>query len=147
MGGDYMFVSWTNNLNIGIELIDKQHQEIFKQTNIFLKKLDENKKDQEKTTETVEELFYFLSDYFVTHFNDEESLQLKYNYPRYKRHKEIHHNFINKITEIKYKFLNEEESIDELIEIIKDKIMNWLINHIAEEDTLISEYIQTHDIK
>lgn len=142
-----MFVSWTNNLNIGIELIDKQHQEIFKQTNIFLKKLDENKKDQEKTTETVEELFYFLSDYFVTHFNDEESLQLKYNYPRYKRHKEIHHNFINKITEIKYKFLNEEESIDELIEIIKDKIMNWLINHIAEEDTLISEYIQTHDIK
>ncbi|PRX34804.1 hemerythrin [Orenia metallireducens] len=142
-----MFIKWADDFNIGIELIDRQHQEIFRQTNNFLKKLEKNKDNREKSTETVEHLFYFLSDYFVTHFNDEEELQLKYKYPKYERHKEIHQNFIRKINKIKYEFFDEEESIDELVEIITDKIMEWLINHIAEEDTKISEYIKTHDIK
>ncbi|TDX53218.1 bacteriohemerythrin [Orenia marismortui] len=137
-----MIIKWSDDLNIGIEKIDQQHKEIFTQSNYFLKKIKEDKDNPAELKSNIEDLFYFLTDYFVTHFNDEERLQQKYNYPRYEQHKKVHHNFIERINQIKYSFWNEDHDIDYLKHEIKDEILVWLKDHIIKEDRLISEYIK-----
>ncbi|WP_018248927.1 bacteriohemerythrin [Orenia marismortui] len=137
-----MIIKWSDDLNIGIEKIDKQHKEIFTQSNYFLKKIKEDKDNPTELKSNIEDLFYFLTDYFITHFNDEERLQQKYNYPRYEQHKKVHKNFIERINQIKYSFWNEDHDIDYLKHEIKDEILVWLKDHIIKEDRLISEYIK-----
>ncbi len=136
-------IKWNDNLKIGIEQIDQQHQQLFKEVNGFLDFLSANNLEltlKDELSFKIEDLFYFLTDYFVTHFSDEEKMQKELGYPKYEEHKRVHNNFINEINQLKYKFLDEAESIQGLAEVIEDNVLHWLIKHIGSEDKKIREY-------
>jgi hemerythrin-like metal-binding protein len=101
----------------------------------------EKKGDCEETRSEIDELFYFLTDYFGTHFDDEEELQQESNYPDYKEHHKQHQKFIKRVKELKYDFLNQEQVDLEMLDELKEQITDWFVNHIAKTDTDLKKYI------
>ena len=85
-----MAYNWDKSLETGNFTIDEQHKSIIKAINDLLEACSQGKGRVE-----VEKTLIFLKDYVVKHFNDEEKLQIKSNYPGYKEHKEIHDSFKN----------------------------------------------------
>ena len=139
-----MTINWNQDLKIGIEKIDQQHQAFFEQRDKFVTactELLEKEGDSEKTREEIDELFYFLTDYFKTHFSDEEELLQEKEYPYYEQHKKRHQKFIEEVQEIKYDFLQNEEIDIELVHKLKDKLTDWFVNHIAKEDKEIVKHL------
>ncbi|MGM0501187.1 MAG: bacteriohemerythrin [Bacillota bacterium] len=140
-----MTVNWSEDLKIGIEIIDQQHRAFFEQRDKFMKqctKILAEQGDTSQTREEIDELFYFLTDYFTTHFNDEEKLQQEHDYPYYEQHRKQHQDFIARVKKLKYEFLNNEEVDRELLEELKEQISNWFVNHISKKDTELKEYIE-----
>lgn len=131
-----MGVQWRDSLNLGIASIDDQHKELFSRTNELLNACNTGKGNEE-----VGKLIDFLEDYVVTHFRDEERLQLKLNYPKHKEHKVLHDNFIKEVKGLKERFFNGGSTLTLTIEINK-KVIDWLINHIGKMDREFGNYIE-----
>ncbi|MFO7819803.1 MAG: hemerythrin family protein [Halanaerobacter sp.] len=139
-----MTIEWNEDLELGVEVIDRQHRAFFEQRDKFFtasSKLLIEEGDTEKVRDEIDELFYFLTDYFQTHFADEEELLKENNFPHYERHKKEHQNFIEEVRELKYKFLQNEEIDIELLQDLNDKITDWFVNHISKKDKNIAEHL------
>lgn len=65
---------------------------------------------------------------------------LQNEYPRFATHKELHAEFLNNIDALKEKYSDLGDS-QELAEDVLDMVQNWLINHIADEDTHYAEHV------
>ena len=107
-----MTVDWNQDLKLGIEKIDQQHRAFFEQRDRFVTsctELLEKEGDSATTRDEIEELFYFLTDYFKTHFDDEEQLLQEKDYPYYEHHKTRHQKFIEEVQQIKYEFLENDK--------------------------------------
>ncbi len=77
-------VKWTKSLVSGIPGIDKQHKELVDKINELL-----DATRSRKGKEEIVSIFEFLSVYVQEHFEDEERLLLKYNYPKFDEHKKL----------------------------------------------------------
>ncbi|MCK8816860.1 bacteriohemerythrin [Natroniella sulfidigena] len=142
-----MPIEWKSELEIGVEEIDQQHKKLFEVANNLLQACEEEKEKGEmsqRVEEKLENLFYFLVDYTVTHFADEEELQLKYNYPHYEEHKRSHQQLIDQINQLKLDFFNADQIDTELVEQITEQIREWLTGHIGKIDRNLAEYIQSN---
>jgi len=139
-----MGVSWQKDYEIGVEEIDRQHKVLFEKVNNLLDKYEADKTAEKKNKEQIEDLFFFLTDYFETHFSSEEELQEKIGFSEQKEHQERHKAFIERINEFKYDYLNlaEDEIDDELFLEISNQVLNWMINHIGGEDKKIAKFIK-----
>lgn len=139
-----MTVNWSQDLKLGIKKIDQQHRSFFEQRDKFVRSCTEllaKEGDSAATRDEIEELFYFLTDYFKTHFEDEEQLLQEKNYPYYEQHQQRHKKFIEEVQQIKYEFLQNDEISVELVHQLKDKITDWFVNHIAKEDKKIVKHL------
>ena len=87
-------MEWTPDLSVGVEAIDNQHKELIRRMNAFFSSMEGN--DQKK----VLDMLAFLADYVVTHFRDEEALQVRCNYPGYAEHKKLHQDFVSQVKEM-----------------------------------------------
>ncbi|WP_027340573.1 bacteriohemerythrin [Halonatronum saccharophilum] len=131
-----MGISWKKRFEIGVEEIDKQHKELFEQTERLLKACQEKRGSEE-----LESLLEFLGNYVQTHFETEEKLQKKYNYPDYKEHKKAHNDFVKKIEEFKQEFKEGKKNVASLMRLNRT-ITRWLVNHIKKEDQGLGDYIK-----
>jgi hemerythrin len=66
-----MAIHWEDNLSIGIPAIDEQHKELFAQFDKLSNVIEVGGKGEE-----VEELLRYLNEYGVTHFTNEEELNV-----------------------------------------------------------------------
>lgn len=76
-----MFVmssNWDDTLATGINNIDKQNKEIFRQINQFLFKIKE-----EKSKKEIIEALNLLEECVIKYFNEEEAIQKQHNYSKY----------------------------------------------------------------
>ena len=71
-----MYINWDLTLDIGIDSIDNQHKELFNRLDQLLSSIDEGRSNDE-----VIKTLDFLEEYVVKHFNEEEEIQNKINYP------------------------------------------------------------------
>lgn len=137
-----MSPAWDDDLSTKIEWIDNQHKELIAKASALVK-ASEDGKGKEALLETLR----FLGDYVITHFRDEENLQLKYNYPYYPAHKAIHDQFIKDFLELKNQIINNGVSSFIVYEV-KKKLIDWIKNHINLVDKAMADYlIQHHDLK
>ncbi|MBE3592039.1 MAG: hemerythrin family protein [Thermoanaerobacter sp.] len=130
-------MKWTESLSVGNELIDSQHKELIKKVNDVLEACN-----QKKGKEKIEEVMKFLKDYTVKHFNDEEALMKKYQYPSYEEHKKIHEDFVKKVYELDKEIKKEGINLS-IIMLVNKTLVDWLINHISKEDKKVGEYIKS----
>lgn len=130
-------MKWTESLSVGNELIDSQHKELINKVNDVLEACN-----QKKGKEKIEEMMKFLKDYTVKHFNDEEALMKKYQYPSYEEHKKIHEDFIRKVEGLDEKIKKEGINLS-IIMLVNKTLVDWLINHISKVDKKVGEYIKS----
>ena len=130
---------WKDSLKIGIEEVDAQHKELFKRVNSFVGIVLGNTKIEEKEKK-IEETLDFLSEYVILHFQAEEKIQKENNYPGYKEHCKIHNNFIKEVVDFKKEF-KENGFNQSMIYKFSGKMVSWLINHVANEDQKIKNYL------
>ncbi|RFA30418.1 hypothetical protein CAI21_04900 [Alkalilimnicola ehrlichii] len=132
------YVSWKEELSVGIQEIDEQHKcliELINELNAAML--------ARRGQESVDQALDKLIEYTRTHFVVEESLMRILGYPiaEYEAHKRHHEDLIQQVLEFKYQLVGEGKvSRQELMEFLR----NWLINHIMKEDQNYSEHFLKH---
>ena len=86
---------WKEEYNIGVEIIDTEHQRLFK---IINKLFTVDEEDEEKKSRWAcnQGIKYFKS-HAIKHFEDEERYMESVDYAGRGRHRSIHENFRNNI--------------------------------------------------
>ncbi|HEY8355676.1 MAG TPA: bacteriohemerythrin [Methylophilaceae bacterium] len=120
-----MAILWTDDLNIGIDVIDRQHRRIVDYINDL--ELAKAKQDREAVGKVLEELV----DYTMSHFAFEESLQEEAGYKYSKPHKKVHDLFTRRVNDYIERFKLGDDIVDE----IHHTLTSWLVNHIRRDDT------------
>ncbi len=116
---------WSDNLNTGIQVIDRQHRRIVDYIN-RLYESHKNGSTKEETGNVIDELI----DYTLTHFAFEETMLEDVNYTALDTHKVFHDQFIQQVREIRERFDEHEIAVIEL----NNLMVTWLFNHILHED-------------
>lgn len=129
-----MSIEWSKNLSTGVVWQDKQHRELFHRINSLLDAMNLGLGKEE-----VVRLFKFLDEYIVIHFDAEEQVMHKFNYPEMLSHLEEHTNFIDDVAMLKEEA---EKGISSgLVIKVQSRIVDWLINHIGSVDRDLGSFI------
>lgn len=123
-------IYWKDDYKLGVELIDEQHKKLFQ---IAADIYDLLKSDLyiDKYNRIVA-LLSELRDYTIFHFKAEEAYQLKIGYKKYLSHKVEHDDFVNKINNIDFSKIDENQDLY-ILELL-DFVVEWIDHHILEKD-------------
>ena len=132
---------WDPQLETGYGKIDNQHMQLFAAVRNIMDASTGGKGDR-----VVMETLEFLTGYAVKHFEDEEQLQIDYEYPDYLKHKAIHDDFKAAVTELVQK-VNEEGPNEVIIEEVCSIVREWLLNHIKGDDFRMVTYVKAAEAK
>ena len=133
-------LAWSEDFELGFERVDQQHKRIFELVRNLVKACTEG-----YDTKVLNDTLDFLVEYTVEHFNNEEEIQLLYNFPEYEQHKQLHEDFKVVVSE-KVREFKENGSSEELSNSVNKIIVRWLINHIQGEDKKIGLYLRKMDV-
>lgn len=132
---------WKEQYRVGSELIDTQHQELFKRVSKLIEVVQSDV-PWEKRVNQVKETLVFIQHYVIIHFADEEEMQREIDYPELEKHTKIHEDFKAEIQE--FADTVEQEGIDEKkVQEFSTKVMAWLIMHVGNEDQKIGEFLRS----
>jgi len=129
--------TYQNTMLIGIKSMDSEHKILFKQAD----QLNEAIRT-EQYKEEVFETMQVLLDYTVHHFNSEEGLLKRCNYPELKAHKQMHDGLVQTLKEIIDELDNDEFFLHTARKFNRI-LTNWVIQHIGEEDKKYAAYINS----
>ncbi len=130
-----MNFTWDGSLSIGIDNIDSQHKELFNCIDKLLVSIENEKSDDE-----VIKTLKFLENYVIKHFNEEEEIQRKTNYPLLDIQHIQHENFKNDLKEFKRVF--ETHGASTLLALnIQQSLIDWLKNHIMNLDKDLGDFL------
>lgn len=128
-------IPWSDEYLLGDEKVDNQHKRIFRMVNDLLKACDEG-----FDVVLLQETLDFLVNYAVQHFNDEEELQRRCNFPELESHRQEHEDFKKTVLDYAEEFKKGGSSAD-LSNVLNQVVVTWLIKHVSYEDQKISQYI------
>lgn len=134
-----MALLWTKNLEVGVELIDNQHKKWFEKAD----QLFEAGKNG-KSKEYIIQMFDFLDDYTKTHFKDEEEYMKSINYPELAQQKQMHEEFIKKLSELRKDYETAGANLTVILKANKF-ILEWLTKHISNADKKIGEFVRKQE--
>lgn len=120
-----MAISWGPEYEIGIRVIDTQHQRIVDYINVLERLLD-----QPDSRLGVARVLYDLVDYTESHFSFEEALMAEAGYSALADHHRTHENFAQQISLQQQRHDQGELVAMALIELLQ----KWLLRHILVED-------------
>ena len=118
------YMQWTEDLNSSIKVIDDQHRRIVD----YINELD--RVDKTGNAEELKFVLEALVDYTLTHFQFEEELMTRAEYPFFKAHKRVHEIFKRRIDTFLQRAAEGENVTPELLEMLKV----WLSSHIKGDD-------------
>ena len=134
-----MYIEFDDSLITGNETIDSQHKELIDCIQKFVNSCEDN-----SSAEKADEMLKYLMDYTVFHFTAEEKLQEDVSYPGLKEHRAKHEEFKTTLGELATKF-NAEGTSEAFAEEIKEKVVDWLFNHIKVFDRSVAEFINMYE--
>jgi methyl-accepting chemotaxis protein len=121
-------IDWSDLLSVGVNEMDDEHKELFNRINDLLKSLLGQGEDQ-----NIADLVGRINEYIEFHFRDEEKMLESYNYPGLAEQKKLHAIYEHEFDMIEKQLRAGDFDAGLLIQI-QDKIVNWLLNHIAKVD-------------
>ena len=135
-----MNIEFDDNLITGNQTIDDQHRELIQRISAFVQACEMG----ESKVKAIQMLDY-LDEYTRFHFNAEEELQKNVGYPELKKHQEKHQELIQTIKDL-YEYLDEYEGPnDRFVNLVQEKVVNWLFSHIKTFDRSVAEFIFLSD--
>ncbi len=126
---------WSDNLRVGVEAIDKDHQVIFALANSII--LEESGIPQ--LDRTISELI----DYTDYHFRREERIMEISGYPKLVDHRKFHRELIRKVNEVADEWREQQDP--ETLHVLRRLLQRWWIGHIVNVDYEIAEYAQGNE--
>lgn len=129
-------MEWTQELSVGVKEIDDQHKELISRVNAFFEAMKNDGKNSQ-----VIEMLSFLESYVVTHFRDEEAIQVRYNYPNYITHRQIHNDFMKNVKALREQI--ENGFTVATASMVGMTLASWLVLHISKEDKAIGAHIRS----
>lgn len=129
-----MFI-WEEKYSIHIAMIDEQHKTLFKIANTIYNELQKDS----HSFDTIIALILEMIDYTKYHFNTEEEMMVKYQYPDLEDHKNQHNRFVDYIDSLS--FIDIDENQDHLLRDMVDFLSNWILNHISKTDLKFGNFI------
>jgi methyl-accepting chemotaxis protein/hemerythrin len=128
-------ISWSKELEIGIDQIDRQHKQLvnlINELNIAIGYTQPNS--------VMLPIVMRLQNYAETHFAAEEEIFSTYDYPDRAAHEADHAAFSDSITYIR----KQCELIDAPMSTrIRDFLLGWLCNHIKNKDMDYKRFLET----
>lgn len=125
-------LNWNENLELGIELVDNQHKEIYEQLNKLIESFEEGTEQEHAYTSLC-----FIENYVNKHFKAEEFLLNKYNYKDIANHIKMHRAFSQLLED--YKVKHRRSGMTRLAAIeMNEFLISWWNNHILKID---SQYV------
>ena len=127
-------ISMTDDMLLGMPEIDAQHQELVNRVSELLMM-----PERASFVTEVEKTLNFLGEYVIKHFQDEEAVQEQIGFPEREEHKQTHKEFLNRFDKLKQEF--DEKGHSTILALnINSSIIQWVINHIKEEDSKIGKF-------
>jgi hemerythrin-like metal-binding protein len=133
------FITWTEQLSVGITLFDNDHKELVSIANRLHDSITVGSQQS-----VLLPILNELVKYTIFHFGHEEGMMLQYAYPDYQKHKVEHDALIEKVQDYHDQVLEGKTSISlSLIGFLKD----WLVNHIMKSDMEYRTFFEKKGIK
>lgn len=126
-------LNWTEDLVTGNQEMDIQHQEMFRKADQIF-----SLKDPAQMADAMN----FLITYVIEHFSHEENVMIRNHYTDFIQHREHHTYFIVEIYKLN-KALHEKGLTDSVLILLKALLVDWLINHIHEQDKKLAQTLRT----
>lgn len=134
-------MKWTEDLSVGVELIDHQHRELIARINDLVVAI------RQKTCKyKISDVLQFLDEYIVFHFGEEEKIMQKYAYPEYPSHRDQHKKFIASFQKLKKELPKlgrgtKPGSYDLSVET-NTVVVDWILEHIAHVDMKLGKFLK-----
>lgn len=133
-------IAWTPGLTVGVEEIDNQHRDLFRNVNRFFEQVRDGNGN-------LANLFSFLETYVKTHFALEEKYMSKFHvngeaYEDEKTHRAEHRAFLRDFSAYREEFL-ENGATPLLVDEFQKWITNWMSGHIGKTDKGLGRFLQS----
>lgn len=132
---------WTDDYNIGIKIIDEQHQQFFGVANSIIRSLG-----GETSQGALLALLGELRNYASYHMGLEEDYFDKFDYKDASNHIAAHNEYRKRIGEFFDQVRNEKTDIKKLAGDIASYSADWLMNHILKVDKKYTVFFHEHGL-
>ncbi|MDE5872519.1 MAG: response regulator [Lachnospiraceae bacterium] len=126
-------IVWQDRFNTGVDIIDKEHQKLFR----IINKLFEFGDDEEKSQWVCQEGIKYFKDHAIKHFADEEEYMESINYSGLQMHKRIHDDFREKTLPALQRELKQTDYSEDAVSHFLGVCTGWLLGHSLTEDHAI----------
>lgn len=124
---------WQEEYMIGVDIIDKEHQRLFKIINRLLAFGEEEKKSRWACQEGIK----FFKEHAMKHFTDEENYMMSIGYERLETHRLLHQGFRKNTLPALEEELERMDYSPEAVDHFLGVCAGWLIGHTLTEDRAI----------
>lgn len=129
-------LEWKDDYNIGVDVVDKAHRQLFSIVARILKNFTDG--EFEKNKRICIETVKYLEDYTIKHFAEEEAYQRSIGYAGYEKHKKIHDNMRQVVVPAMEREIRLAGYSIESMEHVIGICAGWLAAHILIEDQAIT---------
>ena len=133
-------IQWSEELSIGIDLIDDQHQMLIERIN-DVSAAAEAHHGVEKIAKTLD----FLVEYTDFHFSTEEKHMAAHSYPGLEEHHAKHEDLKDTLRDLEQDF-REEGATYILANSLNTLLGNWLVKHIKAVDVPFGAFLKEKGI-
>lgn len=133
------FVTWNDSYSVKVSLCDAQHQKLFALINELAEAMRVGK-GSTVITRTIGELLLYTR----THFQQEESLLRRANFPQLVAHQEMHRRFVADV-ELLDRQTREGHTANSVA--VLNLLRDWLVNHIQKMDKAYSAHLNAAGIR
>ena len=129
-------IVWNDEYLLGDEYIDQQHKQLFEiaQKAKVIHKIKENEEKKIKLRKIMTELYQYIN----YHFECEEKLMKKINYPLTSEHLKLHKKMKDQINFINFNLITMD--ISQAEKKLYNFIQKIFVDHIINEDTKVLDF-------
>ncbi|KIL97180.1 hypothetical protein CCC_00241 [Paramagnetospirillum magnetotacticum MS-1] len=131
---DMKILVWEGALNTGVASVDRHHQKMYDQVNEFYRRMMSGD-GFAAAIAMLDELNRSIRD----HFNEEEALMSKANYPGADEHRRNHRAFLERLASLETSLdANHPEAASQMF----DYVSTWLREHISKDDKALGNHLR-----
>ena len=132
------FLSWSNEFSTGVASYDAEHKKLAAMVNELHDAMTEG-----KASSKLGDILDRLVAYTVEHFNHEEKVLARHDYPDLARHKQQHEQLKTQVLDFRAKLATGSSQISiALLKFLKD----WLLEHIQKEDKKYGPFLNAKGV-
>lgn len=128
-------IRWTNEYSVSVPEIDQEHQFLITALNDFYDGIVFGS-TKEKLIKLVENLVFYTK----FHFQHEEELMARLNYPGLEAHKKEHFEFVASVSDFETRL--KEGTLQASLEVTAF-LKDWILNHILHSDKKIELFMHS----